>query len=179
MVIHYTTRHWIKALPTHPWLDCNTMNNYRTLLYNKVTVLAKVALSITGLVYLLVVSQASSVYPAILTSLFILVLWGACEMPVILCCDSGWAMALSCSGAPIEVQFPFVLWCIDPFRPPPACTPLVLTLLKLVCAMDLCVVLAYTRQPGRETPLKSSLQRLFSSLLRCLIKQLKPEHLFF
>lgn len=81
-------------------------------------------------VYLLVVSQVSTVYPPILTSVFILVLWDACEMPVIHCCDSGWAMGLSCSGAPAEAQFPFVLWCIDPFRPPPECTPLVLTLFK-------------------------------------------------
>lgn len=79
-------------------------------------------------------------------------LWkGACEMPVIHYSDSSWAMGLSCSGAPAEAQFPFVLWCIDPFRPPPECTPLVFTLLKPACAMDLPLMLTLTQQQETES----------------------------
>lgn len=71
---------------------------------------------------------------------------GACEMPVIHNCDSGWAMGLSCSRAPAEAQFPFVLWCIDPFRPPLECAPLMLTLLKTsLCHLPL--MLINTQQP--------------------------------
>lgn len=90
---------------------------------------------------------------------------GACEMPVIHYCDSGWAMSLSCSRAPAEAQFPFVLWCIDPFRPPPECTPLALTPLKPACAMDLRLMLAHTRQ--LETELLQKTKRL-PFLLSCI-----------
>lgn len=82
------------------------------MVYNKVTVL----------------SQSSSVGQRSCSSACLLVLFIHpsshlslslfCEMPVIHCCDSGWAIGLSCSGAPAEAQFAVVLWCIDPLRPP-------------------------------------------------------------
>jgi len=72
-------------------------------------------------------------------------------MPGLHCCDSGWAMCLSCSGAPAEAQFLFVLWCIDPFRPPPEYTPLRPALPKPACAMDLGVMLAHAQQHETRT----------------------------
>lgn len=109
-------------------------------MYKTVNVTAIVALFVIGVLSICWLCPGFPQFILVLTSVFILVLWDACEMPGMHCCDSGWAMGLSCSGAPAEAQFLFVLWCIDPFRPPPECTPPVLALPKPARVVDLRVM---------------------------------------
>lgn len=139
----------------------------RTALYNKVTVLS-------CSVCLLVGSQVSTVYPSVLTSVFVLVLRDACEMPVIHSCDSGWAIGPSCSGAPAEAQFPFcsvMYWSIQ------TASRMHSTAARSACAMDLRVMLARTQQPETEPPRK---KKKFYFILSWddLESREKPAHYF-